>query len=324
VLAVTLGGCDGGTDTPDGAGALTKVTYLTSFGTFGQDAYAYVAKEKGFFAEAGFDVDIKPGNGTGDNVKLIVSGQAMYTPVDMTGGILQLGRGEAKDFTAVAAIQQRTMAAILSLDGAGITRPQDLEGRRIADTGGSVVRSLFPTYARLTEVDAAKVTWVNTAAQGLIGALADGSVDGIGQFVVAKPTVEAATKGRKRAVVLPYSDVLTDLYGNVLITSTANARQDPAGVRRFTAALLKGLAWAVAHPEESGQILARHVPKTDAGAAAAELQLMAGYVRTGRADVPLGHLDSERVARSIAILQGAGAINGGLTPERVMSLDLVP
>ena len=37
------------------------MTYLTSFGNFGRDSYAWVAKEKGFFKDAGFDVEIKPG-----------------------------------------------------------------------------------------------------------------------------------------------------------------------------------------------------------------------------------------------------------------------
>jgi NitT/TauT family transport system substrate-binding protein len=132
VTALAATGCSGG---PDGANASTsgqsleKITYLTSFGTFGRDAYAYVAKEKGYFKDAGFDVDIKPGAGTGDNIKMIVSGQAQFTPIDMTGGLLQMGNGQATGFTAVAGIQQRTMAAIIALDGNGISAPKDLEGK---------------------------------------------------------------------------------------------------------------------------------------------------------------------------------------------------
>lgn len=93
---------------PDGVGpdgrSLGKVTYLTSFGAFGRDAYAYVAKGKGYFAEAGFDLDIKPGAGTGDNIKVIVGGRAQFTPIDLTGGLLTAGRapGRSPGFTAVA------------------------------------------------------------------------------------------------------------------------------------------------------------------------------------------------------------------------------
>ena len=70
-LATTLAAAAGCSDDSDdaasgsgGAQSLEKVTYLTSFGNFGRDSYAYVAKEKGYFKDAGFDVDIKPGGGT--------------------------------------------------------------------------------------------------------------------------------------------------------------------------------------------------------------------------------------------------------------------
>ncbi|MEV0393470.1 ABC transporter substrate-binding protein [Polymorphospora rubra] len=322
-LAV-VSGCSGSNES-DGSGSdgsLEKVTYLTSFGNFGRDSYAWVAKDKGFFEEAGFDVDIKAGNGTGDNIKTVVGGQAEFTPIDLTGGLLQMGNGQAKDFVAVAGIQQRTMAAIVTLEGNGITTPKDLEGKKLADTPGSVVRNLFPTYAKLAGVDASKVEWVNGQAQTLIGTLAGGQVQGIGQFVVGKPTVEAVAK--KTAVVLPYSDIMTDLYGNVLITSTKLAKEDPDKVRRFTQALLKGLEYSITHPQEAGEILVKNVSTANAAASAAELELMGAYVRSAGSGAAVGTLDSERIARSIAILQGAGAIPPGLTPEQIIDFDLAP
>jgi len=324
-LAVTAGCSSDEPETAaaDGSQTLKKVTYLTSFGNFGRDSYAWVAKEKGFFKDAGFDVDIKPGAGTGDNIKTIVGGQADFTPIDLTGGLLQFGNGQAKDFVAVAGIQQRTMAAIVALEGNGISTPKDLEGKRLADAPGSVVRNLFPTYAKLAGVDPSKVEWVNGTPQTLMGTLASGSVDAIGQFVVGKPTVETVAKGKK-AVVLPYSDVMTDLYGNVLITSTKIAEEDPEMVKRFSVALLKGLEYSIANPQEAGEILKKNVPEAIPAAAAAELELMAAFVKSTSSGVSVGALDSQRIARSIAILQGAGAIPPGVEPEQIVNFDLAP
>ena len=319
--------CSSGSDTSDdakGAGGATleKVTYLTSFGNFGRDSYAWVAKEKGFFSDAGFDVDIKPGQGTGSVIQTVVGGQADFGPIDLTGGILQLGNGKAKDFVAVAAIQQRTMAAIVSVEGKNIATPKDLEGKKLADTPSSVVRNLFPTYAKLAGIDASKVTWVNGEPQTLMGTLASGAVDGIGQFVVGQPTVAAVTK--KKPVVLPYSNVMQDLYGNALITSTKLAKEKPEMVKRFTAALLKGLEYALANPQEAADILKKNVPAAVPAAAAAELQLMAGYVRSSNSGTALGTLDSGRVAKSIALLQGAGALTQNITPDQIIDFNLVP
>ncbi|TDC81513.1 hypothetical protein E1193_14515 [Micromonospora sp. KC606] len=328
-LAATLAlvsGCSGGDDKSDASGgdgkALEKVTYLTSFGNFGRDSYAWVAKEKGFFKEAGFDVEIKPGQGTGSVIQTIVGGQADFGPIDLTGGLLQLGNGAAKDFVAVAAIQQRTMAAVVSVEGKNIATPKDLEGKKLADTPTSVVRLLFPTYARLAGVDASKVTFVNGEAQTLMGMLASGTVDGIGQFVVGQPTVETVTK--KKPVVLPYSDVMTDLYGNALITSSKLAKEKPELVKRFTTALLKGLEYALANPQEAADLLKKNVAATVPAAAAAELQLMAAYVRSSNSGTVLGTLDSERVAKSIALLQGAGALKSNITPDQIIDFGLTP
>ncbi|MDP9844592.1 ABC transporter substrate-binding protein [Streptosporangium lutulentum] len=303
--------------------ALEKVTYLTSFGNFGRDAYAWVAKEKGFFAEAGFEVDIKPGGGTGDNLSKIEAGAAMFTPLDLTGLLLARGNGGAKDITVVAGIQQNTMAAIISLEGNQIATPKDLEGKTLADSPSSVVRNLFPTYAKLAGVDASKVKWVNGQPANLIGLLAGGTVAGIGQFVVGKPTVESVAKDKK-AVVLPYSDVMDDLYGNVLVTSAKIAKENPDTVKRFTAALIKGLVYSVDNPKEAGELLQKNVPAAAAAPAAAECELMAAFVRPDGSSAPVGSIDTERVARSIETLQGAGAIPAGLTPDQLIDSSLTP
>jgi NitT/TauT family transport system substrate-binding protein len=329
-LAVMAGCSSGGDDeTDNGAGnngTPVKVTYLTSFGNFGRDSYAYVALDKGFFRDAGFDVTIEKGQGSAGNIQKVVSGVVQFTPIDLTGGLLFVGSpdrvNKPQDFTAVAAIQQRTMAAIASTVDHNIKTPKDLEGKTLADTPGSVVRNLFPTYAKLANVDASKVKWQDGDASALFQILASGRVDGIGQFVVGAPTILAITK--KEPAFLPYSDYLTDLYGNVLITSTKLAKEKPDEVKRFTEALLKGLEYSMAHPDEAGQILKQKDPTAVPQAATKEMQLMVAYVRSAGSGEKLGTIDLQRVARSIAILEGAGQIPAGLTPDKIISEDLVP
>src|SRR5690606_819059 len=70
------GGGNGGTS-PDGE-ALDEVTYLTGFGAFGRESFAWVALEKGYFEEEGIAATIQRGTGAGDNVALVTSGQAQF------------------------------------------------------------------------------------------------------------------------------------------------------------------------------------------------------------------------------------------------------
>ncbi|NUT38084.1 MAG: ABC transporter substrate-binding protein [Hamadaea sp.] len=303
-----------GNSTPD------KVKYLTSFGTFGREAYAYVAKKKGFFEANGIDATITPGNGSGDNIKLLSGGQADIVVVDFAALAIAVGKGTT-GLTAIAAVLQRSLAGIMSLEGYGISTPKDLEGKKIGDPSGSIIGTLFPTYAKLAGVDASKVTFVNLQAPTLPSALATKSVDAIGQFIVGKPTIEAAAGG-KPVVNLSYSEFITDLYGNTVLTSEKMAKEKPDLVKRFRDALMKGLDYAITNPDEAGQILSQAVPTAKAELAAAELKLMGSFVRG--AGVPIGTLEQDRVARALAILSGSGTIPTTLKPEQLVSFDLAP
>jgi len=126
-------------------------------------------------------------------------------------------------------------------------------------------------------------------------------------------------------VVLPYGDLVPDLYGNVLVTSEDLATRDADRVRRFTGALLKGLAHAIEHPDELGRILQQHQPTQDAGVASAEVALMADYVKPAGFNGPLGELTEARVEKVIRTLVDAGAVpEGAVTPGDVASFGLVP
>lgn len=302
-------------DTPSGSepssGALEKVTYLTSFGQFGRDAYAHVAKEKGFFEEVGLDVTIEPGIGT-DNVKALAGGKAQYAAVDFAGGLLQITGQSKADVVTIAVIHERSMSAIMALEESGIKTPKDLEGKTIADLPGSTVRLMFPTYAQLAGFDSSTVKFENATPDQLFGLLGTGKVNAIGQFVVGKPSAEAVTK--KKTVLLPYSDYMSDLYGVGIWASRSYANDNPDQVARFRSAIMKGLKYAIEHPDEAAEILKKSVPTTNTASAAEELRIMAPYVGSMS-----GIYDTKKMARAIALLQGAGAVPEGLEPSQILA-----
>jgi NitT/TauT family transport system substrate-binding protein len=124
-----------------GPAGLERVSYLTGAGVQGRESYIYVAMARGFFREAGLEVEVRPGNGTLQNLQVLQSGQADFAVVDITAALIEYGRSGSKfrDFTVVSAIQQRNLACIMALDGSGITRAADLAGKRIAYIPGGVV-----------------------------------------------------------------------------------------------------------------------------------------------------------------------------------------
>jgi NitT/TauT family transport system substrate-binding protein len=301
---------------------IDKVTYVTGFGAVGRDAFAWVAKEKGYFRDAGIDVTIQLGAGTDQNLSALTAGQAQFACIDMTGVMVQEGKGAFKDIKAFAIVHQQTLVSIVSLEGGKVTQPKDLEGKKLGAATGSVNQLLFPAYAKLAGIDPTKVTWVNVAPPQLPALLASSQVDALSTFLIGRGGIEKAAG--KKAVIMPYSDYLADLFGNALFTTSTVAQQNPGLVKRFRDAALKGLQYSIEHPEESADILKKAQPPADTAAAIGEIKLMTPYVTSAGAGKPIGIVDQQRVARAIAILQGAGLIPSGLTPETVVDFSLVP
>ncbi|MPZ27328.1 MAG: hypothetical protein GEV12_13185 [Micromonosporaceae bacterium] len=312
--------CTGGDgDTGDEDTTPDEVVYITAFGVFGREAYAWVAQEKGYFEEANINVEIQPGTGTGDNIALVASGQAQFATGDMSGVTLLLGNGEIEGITVVGAVHQLSLIGFMSL-GDEIQTPQDLEGKSIADSSGSVGRLLFPTYADLVGIDPESVDLVDADPPQLPTLLASGQVDAIGQFSVGVPLIEAAAEG-ETASFIPYSDEMTDLYGNSLVTSTELAQSDPDLVQRFRDALFRGLEYSIDDPQGAAEILAAADESVVPEVAAAELEIMESYVR--QAGVPIGSVDEVRVSQTIALLEATGAIPPGITAEDVITPSLI-
>ncbi|WP_211592192.1 ABC transporter substrate-binding protein [Microbispora sp. H10836] len=321
VVVLMAAACGGGSDTAGQAdGSTESVNYLTSFNTFGRDAYVYVAREKGYFKEAGLDIDIKPGSGTVDVMKLLASGRADFGAGDFTTTLITVAK-EKLPVTAVGMVHQKSLAAIISLQGNGITEPKDLEGKTVGDQPGSTNQVTFPVYAKAVGIDESKVKFVPSAPPALPQLLASGKIDAIGQFVVGQPLIEKAAQGKK-AVVLSYGDALPDLYGNALLASSKLVQDKPELVKKFAAALFKGLEYSITHPEETGEILKKYQPTQDAVVAVAEVQAMAPYVAPEGARV--GAVDKARVEANIKILTEAGAITAGLSPEQVVDFAVAP
>jgi NitT/TauT family transport system substrate-binding protein len=127
--------------------------------------------------------------------------------------------------------------------------------------------------------------------------------------------VQAAVGPQKKVVTLPWDQYITDLYGNALITTPKLLQSNPDLVKRFRSAILKSLEYTINNPDEAGEIIHKVQASLDPKIAAQEVRLIAPYVRGGAS---IGAFDQSRVARAIAILQGAGTIPAGLTPDALI------
>src|SRR6266550_3972188 len=210
------------------SGAPDEVTYMTGFGAFGREGFAWVADAKGFFREGNIHCTIVNGAAGDVNLAALASGKVHFTEIDYTGALIRVGARTFQDFRMVASLNTNTLISIMTLAGRGIAGPRDLAGKTIGEATGSVIQRLFPAYAKLAGVDPASVKWAGFAPQNLPGLLAAKTVDAVGLFVAGAPSLAAAAKRPEGdVVILPYSNYMGDLYGNVLVTRAKLAESNP-------------------------------------------------------------------------------------------------
>ncbi|AVT40092.1 ABC transporter substrate-binding protein [Plantactinospora sp. BB1] len=316
--------CDDGEGSASAQPEVEKVSILSGAGFQGREAPIFVARSKGWFSEVGLEVQVLPGKGTTSNLQTLAGGQATFATVDVNGAMIEFTRnGGIKDFRLTSVLHQRNLACFVALKSSGIATPRDLAGRTLSYLPGGINYLLFSTYARLAGFDSSKVKWVsNPIATQHAAMLAQKRVDAISQFVPAVESVRTVAK--QDLVTLPFTDYIGDLHGSAIGVTTETARNKPDLVRRFNRALLRGLEYAISHPEEAGQIYAaeKETQGQPPAAAVAEVKALRAYVE-GISDGPLGHFNEARMAKNIAILQAAGTIPVGLTPGDIIAPDLV-
>jgi NitT/TauT family transport system substrate-binding protein len=320
VLLSTVAGClASDADEPDQTAPPDEVTFLTGAGYVAAQGYGFVADAKGFFTEENLKVTVRPGNAGESNMQLVRAGEAQFAAIEYSGAIQRAAEGQFDGVHCIAVLNEKTTNALMALASSGIRTARDLPGKTVAVIPGSAPKLLWPAYAglvtpRMSDQEIRSVRFVDAPANQLATFLAAGKVDAIGQFAPGLPTVTAVAKGAPISVI-PYGDYMTDMYGAVLV---ARDDLDYDVKRRFTKALLKGLQYTVDHPDEAAQIISKASGGvTKADIAAKELRLLKPYVGSPQAT-------PELVARSIALMQGIGAIPEAIPAEKVFDFSVVP
>lgn len=307
LVSLVLTGAAAARPTGPTAQLADKVNYATSFGQFGRDSYVYAAIEKGYFAKENIEVNVTSGTGSVDVMKLIAAGRLDFGVADI-GAEVVTKANESLPVRTVSVVHQNTMSAILTLAESNITKPSDLVGKTLADSPASTVRILFPLYARKAKIDPASVKWRDAAPPALGGLLASKQVDGIGQFVVGRPTI--ALIAGKPINALRYSDYLKGLLGIGVMASEDTIRTKADLTRRFVRALNKGLVFAVANPRATAAILKKYQPLTNEAAAAEELEIMKFFVATkGARKYGVGYIDIGKMKSTRSVIVNGFALN---------------
>jgi NitT/TauT family transport system substrate-binding protein len=243
-----------------GARAADKVTFGLDWVISGQHAPFFVAKEKGFYAQEGLEVDIVRGYGSADAVKRVAAGNFDIGFGD--AGALALARAEGLRVKMVAVIYSNAPYSLVVRNDANIKQPKDLEGVTLAAPAGGAGRAMFPVFAKLAKIDAEKIKWLTIDSASLLPVLIANRVAGIATFYVQRATDEArAAEAGVKVHSIKYADYGLKMYSNGLLATDETIQKKPEILRRFVAATIRGFEHAFANPEEAAKLLVGRHPE---------------------------------------------------------------
>jgi NitT/TauT family transport system substrate-binding protein len=270
IAALALSACAGSADpeTSDGGGGedfepLTSVSLQLQWLPQAQFAGYYIAQEKGYFEEEGFDeVEIVPSGGDIVPQDALVAGDVDFA-IAWVPKVLGTLEATGVELTDIAQVFQESGTLQVSWKGDGVESVADFEGKRIGSWGFGNEWEIFAAMAA-EDLDASTVSI--TTQDFSMNALLDRDVDAAQAMTynewaqileVVNPDTGELYQPEDFDVVT-YQDTEGAMLQDAIWADTQRLADDPAyadAAVRFLKAVTKGWIFARDNPEEAAEIV---------------------------------------------------------------------
>ena len=236
------------------ANAQDKVSVRTDWFHSSYHAPFFVGIEKGFYKDAGIELKVTEGRGSGQVVQLVGKGddQFGFSAVES----IMRGVSVGIPVTSVATIMPVMGQAIYVLSKSNINTPADLKGKTIAITPGGTNEALLPAVLQIVGLKESDVKQVAVDPAAKLRMMLNGDFDSMMATGWAHSLFDAA--GGARAFI--YSDYGVKIVGYSIVANQDVVKKNPDMVKRFIAATARSWEYAQRNPEEAVDALAKNSP----------------------------------------------------------------
>jgi two-component sensor histidine kinase/ABC-type nitrate/sulfonate/bicarbonate transport system substrate-binding protein len=212
-----------------------------------QFAGYYMAKEKGYYRDAGLEVEIREASPSTQFTDEVVSGRAQYGINNTDLLIDRAARG--KKVVVLGVVFQHSPLVLVSLARSGLETPKDFVGKRVM-VSLDAEAEIFSMFSRESiPRDGIRFIQHSWDLEDLI----KGRTDAMTAYTTNE-LLALASRGIAYATTRPITYGI-DFYGDCLFTSEAELRARPKRAAAFLAASLKGWEYALNHVDEACDLI---------------------------------------------------------------------
>ena len=293
---------------------LTKVTIQLSWFDQFQFAGYYMAKEQGFYKDAGLDVEIIPFS-FGLNIPKMVNDGDVDFAIGRENLILE--KAKYPKIIALAAIFQATPLVLLTTKDSGIDSFNKFENKKLMRTKDDGSEVSIKAMLASSKIDVKSIAQVEHSHN--IYDLIDKKVDIISAYTSKAPYI--LQKEQIKYNIFYPKDYGFDMYSDFLITNIDKYNNDYNIVEKFKKASLKGWEYAYNNIEKSVDIIfekynTQNLSKEELIFEANELKKLS-YLNISR----LGDMKQEKVQRIYDLYNVMGYINNEFKIDNFIGYD---
>lgn len=315
-MALALSACTS-SGSANQTGTLTHIKLPLGYIPNVQFAPLYVAVEKGYFKNAGIEIEFDYSFET-DAVSLVGANELQFAVV--SGEQVLLARSQGLPVVYVAAWYQQYPVAVVSKVEQNIKVPADLKGRKIGLPGlygaNYIGLDALLFSAGLTE----KEVTLDSIGYNQVEALAADREEAVSVYTANEPVqLQAQGYALNEMRVADY----VQLASNGLITNETTIAQNPDLVRGMTQAFMKGLRDTIANPDEAYEISKKYVENLSQADEAVQKQVLARSIEMWKAD-RLGYSTPDAWSNMNDLLVKMSLLSAPLDVSKAFTNDFVP
>ena len=211
---------------------------------------AFVADAKGYFEDAGLDVDFKQFPGPGDTLPALISGN-LDIGLTTLHNLALASLGQKKPLTSIYLLDTSNGAdAIVAKKG--IKSVKDLKCKKVAATDGEITHMMLIVALDKNGMTQDDIDFVNMNADDAGGAFVAGKLDAA---VTWEPWV-TKSKSAGGNVIFTSADIPDTILDSVAVTPQT-MKSKKAELEAFLAAIDKGVAYLRSNQDESAKIIGK-------------------------------------------------------------------